>query len=641
LSTYKTPDVYIKEVSLLPPSVAEVATAIPAFIGYTEKAERNGTSLRNQPFRVKSLLEYQQYFGGAAAPKNLVVDLDDKNNVSSTAIEPRYYLYDSLQVFFANGGGACYIISVGDYVSKVAKNELIAGLDALRKEDEPTMIVIPDAMLLQNPNDIHDLQQRMLAQCEELQDRFAILDVKYTPTALPDKQIQDFRNGIGMRALKYGAAYYPYVRTTLPFSVRYKDIQFKKGGANVTLASLGDPSPITTKAIAQLDNAKTDADELRKALADAEETGMTYPRYFDNVKTGDRGGKGELVHYATVIKQLALRIRNAPTALKSEQIRKLADALSNPGGQLEELVRQAKRYDLAYHVDPDKPTLGVISKDDFPNYLPNDPALTDKDLEIYGKTPEKVDEAVQNARPHFRTLFESTYNLYTALLESAERTVDIQEEIVRTNSPILQRAIEALGREASVLPPSGAVAGVYAYVDNSRGVWKAPANVSLSSVVEPVVKLDSKDQENLNVDVDAGKSVNAIRTFAGKGTLVWGARTLSGNDNEWRYVSVRRFYNMAEESIKKSTYWAVFEPNDPNTWIKVRSMIENYLTQKWRDGALTGGKPDEAFFVKLGLGTTMTPVDVLEGRMIVEIGMAVVRPAEFIILKFSHKMQTA
>ena len=143
------------------------------------------------------------------------------------------------------------------------------------------------------------------------------------------------------------------------------------------------------------------------------------------------------------------------------------------------------------------------------------------------------------------------------------------------------------------------------------------------------------------MDATAGKSINAIRAFVGKGTLVWGARTLAGNDNEWRYVSVRRFFNMVEESIKKSTYWAVFEPNDANTWVKVRGMIENFLTQKWREGALAGATTKDAFFVRCGLGVTMNAQDILEGRMNVEIGMAVVRPAEFIILKFSHKLQTS
>ena len=153
--------------------------------------------------------------------------------------------------------------------------------------------------------------------------------------------------------------------------------------------------------------------------------------------------------------------------------------------------------------------------------------------------------------------------------------------------------------------------------------------------------LDSDDTDSLNVDATAGKSINAIRAFVGKGTLIWGARTLAGNDNEWRYISVRRFFNMVEESVKKSTYWAVFEPNDANTWVKVRGMIESYLTQKWREGALAGATTKDAFFVRCGLGTTMSSQDILEGRMYVEIGMAVVRPAEFIILKFYHKLQTS
>ena len=188
------------------------------------------------------------------------------------------------------------------------------------------------------------------------------------------------------------------------------------------------------------------------------------------------------------------------------------------------------------------------------------------------------------------------------------------------------------------LPPSPLVAGIYANVDSSRGVWKAPANVALRQVTRPVRKVTHAEQEGLNVD-SSGKSINAIRTFTGKGTLIWGARTLDGNSNEWRYIPVRRFFNFAEESIKKGSERFVFEPNDANTWVKVRAMIENFLTLQWRAGALAGAVPEDAFFVKVGLGETMTALDILEGRMNVEIGMAVVRPAEFIILKFSHKMQ--
>jgi len=190
-----------------------------------------------------------------------------------------------------------------------------------------------------------------------------------------------------------------------------------------------------------------------------------------------------------------------------------------------------------------------------------------------------------------------------------------------------------------VLPPSGPVAGTYAAVDASRGVWKAPANVQVTGIIGPSIIVTDEAQSSLNVDTVAGKSINAIRTFTGKGTLIWGARTLAGNDSEWRYVSVRRLFIMVEESVKKASWRFVFEPNDANTWVKVRAMIENYLTLIWRDGGLAGAKPEHAFFVRVGLGQTMTDQDILSGKMIVEIGMAAVRPAEFIILRFMHKMQ--
>jgi phage tail sheath protein FI len=190
-----------------------------------------------------------------------------------------------------------------------------------------------------------------------------------------------------------------------------------------------------------------------------------------------------------------------------------------------------------------------------------------------------------------------------------------------------------------LMPASGAVVGKYAEVDNTRGVWKAPANVGIDFAIRPEILVTHKQQEGLNVDTLAGKSINVIRSFAGRGpAIIWGARTLAGNDNEWRYISVRRFFNMVEESTKNASERFVFEPNDRNTWIRVKSMIENYLTQQWKAGALMGTTTREAYFVKVGLGETMTELDIWEGRMIVEIGMAVVRPAEFIILRFMHKM---
>ncbi|HTE24149.1 phage tail sheath family protein [Flavitalea sp.] len=190
-----------------------------------------------------------------------------------------------------------------------------------------------------------------------------------------------------------------------------------------------------------------------------------------------------------------------------------------------------------------------------------------------------------------------------------------------------------------LLPASSGVIGQYVTVDNIKGVWKAPANVGINACVRPEKIITDNEQAALNTDSISGISVNAVRFLPGRGpAIIWGARTLAGNDNEWRYVPVRRFVNMVGESTRKATEPFVFEINDKNTWVKVKAMIENYLTILWRTGALMGNTPREAFFVHVGMGETMTALDILEGRMIVEFGMAVVRPAEFVILRFMHKM---
>jgi len=188
------------------------------------------------------------------------------------------------------------------------------------------------------------------------------------------------------------------------------------------------------------------------------------------------------------------------------------------------------------------------------------------------------------------------------------------------------------------LPPSAAVAGAYVTVDHTRGVWKAPANISLNSVIGPTVAITNSDQEYLNIS-SSGKSINAIRAFPGIGTMIWGARTLSGNDSEWRYISVRRLFNMVEASLKKASEPFALEPNNQDTWNRLKAMISNFLTGLWRDGGLAGAKPEQAFFVKVGLGETMTQQDIRAGKMIIEVGISAIRPAEFVILQYSLQME--
>jgi phage tail sheath protein FI len=205
-------------------------------------------------------------------------------------------------------------------------------------------------------------------------------------------------------------------------------------------------------------------------------------------------------------------------------------------------------------------------------------------------------------------------------------------------SPIFKTVLADIQAKLNLLPPSAAMAGVYTMVDNNRGVWKAPANVSLAGVVRPAVSISAEDQEDLNVTTQ-GKSINAIRAFVGEGVLVWGARTLDGNSLDWRYINVRRTMIMLEESCRLAAKAMVFEPNVANTWVTIKSMLQNFLTGIWKRGGLAGTVPEDAFSVHVGLGETMTPDDILEGILRVTVLVAVSRPAEFIEITFQQQMQ--
>lgn len=179
------------------------------------------------------------------------------------------------------------------------------------------------------------------------------------------------------------------------------------------------------------------------------------------------------------------------------------------------------------------------------------------------------------------------------------------------------------------VPPGGHIAGIYARTDNQRGVHKAPANEPLLGVVGLEHTFTTADQDILNP-----RGVNLIRAFPNRGIRVWGARTVS-SDPLWKYVNVRRLFLYIEESIAEGTQWVVFEPNDHRLWARVRQSVGDFLTATWRSGALMGRTPEEAFFVKCD-ETTMTKNDIANGRLIVVIGVAPVRPAEFVIFRLAQ-----
>lgn len=186
------------------------------------------------------------------------------------------------------------------------------------------------------------------------------------------------------------------------------------------------------------------------------------------------------------------------------------------------------------------------------------------------------------------------------------------------------------------VPPSAIAAALIARTDNTRGVWKAPANIAVAGDLTLTEHFSKEVHGLYNVHI---KPLNLFREFTGRGTLLWGARTLSLDTDRWRYVSVRRLFNMVEQDIEKAIRAMMFEPNNQPTWEKVRVAIENYLFPLWQNGAFQGAKPEEAFKVQVGEGETMSKADIYAGKLIVEIGINAVRPAEFIILRFTQNME--
>ncbi len=515
----KTPGVYVVEKDAFPNSVVQVATAVPAFIGYTEQAANGSMSLHRRPWRITSMAEYHSYFGFGPTPVfELAEKAKDSDETADLRVDGkdyvleqkggRYLLYGAMKLFFQNGGGACYVVSVGSYEDDVDADALRTAIDLLGKEQEPTLVVIPETVLLAQPDAI-TVQQAMLAHCGgKMKNRFAVLDIsdgwrdRQDPAGDP---VEAFRNALGVNFLDYGAAYYPWVRTTI-----FQD-------RDLTFENVGNP-PLLQQLVRT---------ELR----------LPPPG------NGGGGGGGN----------------GAPAAVT------LAD-------------RQAEAVT----------------------------AITD---DWKGLEPAEVPT-------------------HKAMLDKSLRAI----------SPLYAETMRAMATRLNLMPPGAAMVGVYTMVDATRGVWKAPANVSLNSVVAPSVNISHEQQEDLNV-TPQGKSINAIRPFIGEGVLVWGARTLDGNSLDWRYVNVRRTMIMIEESIRLAAKAYVFEPNTANTWVTVRSMIRNFLNGVWKAGGLAGAVPEDAFSVHVGLGETMTPNDILEGIMRVTVLVAVTRPAEFIEITFQQQQQ--
>lgn len=594
--SYKTPGVYLEEIVKLPPSVASVETAIPCFFGVTQKAtESLDNDLIGVSKKINSLADYEFFFGQADISKAEVLvklNVPSEAKLSAAYVNNMYY---AVKHYFDNGGGPCYIHAVGDFNrtnvdANTYKNEIVK----LDLDDEVTIIVLPDLTGLNNPGQYYDVYNNAIQKAASLQDKFVVVDVNQERTSNKVDAIKsrnEFRNTISnnIDAIKYAAAYFPFVQTTYNYD-------FSNAEIKMTFAQDVMDKNESSKLLNNLDY------KIAKQIFSIYSVlNFLNDDYFKNISTETVTNKiseinsktNGILPVFTAVEQQAL----------TDNVKKLTD----------QIKVQAEAAIVAVQTKFDYTDTGAKEKE---KYLKQ---LHDKILALYTSFGVAVGGVDNSTFAKLNTTFLTKINSFF-------------------NSAFEAKLKEAFLNIPLFLPPSPAIAGVYASVDRVRGVWKAPANVSLNSVIKPEVLLSDLDQEDFNVDAENGKSINCIRQFVGRGNLVWGARTLAGNNNEWKYVNVRRFFNMVEESCQNATRQFVFEPNDANTWVRVKGMIDNYLTNLWRVGALQGSKPEHAFYVAVGLNQTMTQDDILNGLLIVEIGLAVVRPAEFIVLRFSHKL---
>lgn len=591
-----TPGVYITEIDAFGTAIVGVATAVPIFIGYTQFAgdPTSGQSLYNIPVQISSLTEFTTYFGGPAVqsysvstspppPPTPAGSAAPSGSGSSAVIVPssftasyttgatsgspgpsgaalavastpfwlepvlatggepnQFNLYWQMRLFFANGGGNCYIVSVGSYWSgelpialpdpipgdwfpgSIKADDLTTGLTAAGYQVGPTMTVIPEACQLDQA-EYGTVAIAMLLQASTLQDRVAILDLPACLTANTIDELQACQTNLStaiapqVASVSYGVAYAPALITSI---VTTSDILY----TNLVVADDGDNEVVnnilTTQANQLYGEAQAQLAQIQAAIASAFPLGTSFGTTNNAQYSVDKSA------YA------------GPTAGTSS-------ALSQWQTSLDNLLLNA--------------------------------------LPVFGQIEQQI------------------------------------------------------ANNMNVAPPSGMLAGIWTKSDAQSGVWNAPANIALASVTAPLYNMNDAEQAGFNMPTN-GQAIDILRAQPGRGTVVWGARTLDGNSQDYRYVQVRRTLIYVEQSIKTALQSYVFAPNDATTWSTVTASVSSFLTGLWQQGGLMGTKSSDAFTVSCGLGTTMTSQNILDGYMVVAVTLQMIHCAEFIELTFTQTM---
>ncbi len=566
---------------------------MPIFIGYSQFAgdPATGAPLYNQPVAISSMSEFETCFGGPAvqifsvsaiaAPAPLpgsggssatppipsfLADYTIGNsgggpghsiaptgflltpNVVSPGEPARFNLYWQMRLFFANGGGRCFVVSVGSYGTNEFPTSLLiparegwapntisagdpdpsrpgpgllVGLNAAGHVNGPTMIVIPEACQL-SADDYGRVVQAMLAQAAALQDRVAILDLPGVHSADTHDLLTQAQallaTAVAPQAanLSYGCCFAPALKTSV--------------------------------------------------------VGVTDVLFTDLLAGGDGDN--------SVMNNILTTQAN----------------LSYKGGEL-----AATKAAIAAAF----PVTGAVAGGDTP--------LLSGDTGAYAAMPTDA------------TDFSQWRSRLDALLLNA--------------LPVFGQIKQQIADMMNVAPPSGAMAGILTRSDAVNGVWTAPANIALAAVDSLLYDMSDVEQSGFNAPLN-GQAIDIIRAWEDRGAVVWGSRTLDGNSLNYRYLQVRRTLIYIEQSIKLALQSFVLAANDATTWSAVTAEISNFLADLWRQGGLMGSTSAEAFTVQCGLGSTMTPQDILNGDMLVAVTVQMIHPATFIELSFSQTMSS-
>ncbi|WP_332739598.1 phage tail sheath family protein [Hydrogenophaga sp.] len=582
---YLAPGVYVEETSFRAKSIEGVGTSTTAFVGPTRKGPyRVDDDSPESPELLTSFGDFERIYGGFA-------DLSLGTGVPGTN-----YLAHAVRAFFNEGGSRLYVSRVVGADAAVAAAEVVAGTD----EGVGFVARFPGA-----------------AGNGQVVVREAASPASETmlTNAPPGSLVRDTVSGTGALLVRVGNSWRPAANLA---------------GDAVTQADVlaGAPQLLTVSVLT------IDGDGNSLSFDDMGLTN-THPRWIGHVMSATPSRRSDHLQSLYAINVGA---GVSPSALHAGLFN---GATNNAAGQPERV------WTLTGGADGAEPTPA-----DYALALSEIASLEDVSIvaapgsSAYGVDDEDNPQAIASAliahaegRRAYRIavldtppeLLPTTARTYRGLFDSKYAAMYFPWVVV--SNPLARPGREDIPKEIA-LPPSGFVSGIYARNDVQRGVHKAPANEVVRGALRFEIDVNFAQQELLN---PAG--VNCLRFFSGRGNRVWGARLVS-SDPEWKYVSDRRYFNYLEASIDRSTQWAVFEPNGERLWANIRQTVADFLYNEWRGGALLGTTPDEAFFVRCDR-STMTQNDLDNGRLICLIGVAIIKPAEFVIFRIGQKTADA